>query len=85
LSLEVEGHENTMSAQHCLLLIQSTVKDNKNVAFGLLFRNLGGVQFWFILALFSSKIWKILHWRGLPSFQTSEQFDWAAVGAPCKT
>lgn len=69
-----------MSAWRCLLLVQSTVKDSKIVAFGLLFRNFGGV---FSFIFFRN--WEDSHLRVLPWFQTSKLFDWEAVGAPCRT
>lgn len=47
-----------MSVQCGLFLIQSTVKDSKNMICGLLFGSLGDVEVCHILALFASEIEK---------------------------
>lgn len=73
------------SIWHRLLLVQSTEMNSKNVALGVLFGNLGVFSF-VSLALFSSRSRK-MHASvcfalvsNLPAV-----YDWAAVGALCKT
>lgn len=83
----LEGHQSAAvcGIQNCLHLLQLTVKDSKNVALGLLFRNLGGVQFCFIRFIFHKK-WEGACLRALCLvFKPPTACNWAAVGAPRKT
>lgn len=82
--LKFRGPSKRCCVWHLALLAPSSA-DSKNMALGLLFGNLGGVQFCFICFIFHKK-WEGARLRALCLvFKPPTVCNWAAVGAPHKT